>query len=207
MSVVDSVTRAGRQLARTPLRGAEAAMDAGVALQRRTREALTAGAEQATEYALETVLDKLLTDETIDRVLERVEATGLAQRVADRLLEDGIVEQIAERAIAGPEVSRVVASVIQSELLDESVAWLLETQALWILVDEIARSPSVTDAIAQQGSGFVEQVAESARGRSRDADAWVQRVARRVGRRRTKGVAGDNSDLSLPAQLPGGDAS
>jgi hypothetical protein len=181
-------------------------MEAGVAAERRTREALSAGAEQATEYAIATVLDKLLTDETIDRVLERVEATGLAQRVADRLLEDGIVEQIAERAIAGPELSRVVANVIQSELLDESVAWLLETQALWILVDEIARSPSVTDAIAKQGSGFVEQVAESARGRSREADAWVQRVARRVGRRRAKGAAGEPPDLSLPAQLPGGDA-
>jgi hypothetical protein len=206
VSFVNSLTRASSELAAAPMRGATAVREAGAAIERRTRDALASAAEQATGYAIDTVLDKLLAEETVDRIFERVETAGLARRVADRLLEDGIAEQIAERALAGPELGRVVASVIQSELVEESVACLLETQALWILVDEIARSPSVTEAITHQGTGFVDQVTESARGRSREADAWVQRVARRVGRRRDKGAAADGPDLSLPAQLPGGDA-
>jgi hypothetical protein len=147
--------------------------------------------------ALDAVLARALADETVDRILARVEATGVAQRVAERVLADGIAEQIAERAVAGPELARVVAAVVRSDLLDEAVARLLEAPALWVLVDEIARSPSVTEAIAHQGTGFVEEVAGSARERSRDADAWVARAARRLGRKRASAPMAERPDISM----------
>ena len=60
---------------------------------------------------------------------------------------------------------------------------LLKTDGLWRLVDEVARSPSVVEAIAHQGTGFAEQVGGRARSRSRRADAWVERVAGASGAR------------------------
>jgi hypothetical protein len=63
------------------------------------------------------------------------------------------------------------------------VARLLESEDLWLLVDEVARSPSVTEAISHQGVGFAEQMAGVVRARSRTADARVERLARRVLRR------------------------
>jgi hypothetical protein len=52
-----------------------------------------------------------------------------------------------------------------------------------VLVEEIAESPAVTDAITQQGFGFADEVAGGMRARSRNADAWLERAARRALRR------------------------
>jgi hypothetical protein len=146
-----------------PLRGSVVAIDAGLAVERSTRAALKA---RGAQLALD-ALDALLTGDAIDLVLERIEAAGVAQRVAQRILEDGIAEQV--------------------------VALLLESEELWVLVDEIARSPSVTEAITHQSAGFVDQVTDTVRDRSRDADAWVERAARRLRRRRGQ----------APVPLPG----
>jgi hypothetical protein len=160
---VTSLARGGVWVASLPLRAADAVIDSGLVLEQRTRAALTARGRQ---LALDT-LDALLTSDAIDLVLERIEAAGVAQRVAQRILEDGIAEQV--------------------------VTLLLESEELWVLVDEIARSPSVTEAITHQSAGFVDQVTDTVRDRSREADAWVERAARRIGRRRPK----------APSPLPG----
>ncbi len=153
---VMSLVRGGMWMASLPLRSTATAIDAGLALEQRTRAALRAMGGQ---LALDT-LDALLTSDAIDLVLERIEAAGVAQRVAQRILEDGIAEQVVTR--------------------------LLESEELWVLVDEIARSPSVTEAITHQSAGFVDQVTDTVRDRSREADAWVERAARRLRRRRAE---------------------
>jgi hypothetical protein len=157
VSVLGSVFDAGTRVTSLPLRGAVALIDAGLAVERRSRSALNAAAGRV---ALDT-LDAVLAGDAIDRVLERIEAAGIAQRVAERILEDGIAEQI--------------------------VALLLESEELWVLVDEIARSPSVTEAITHQSAGFVDQITDTVRDRSREADTWVQSAARRFKPRRKSG--------------------
>lgn len=153
-----TLIRGGLQVASLPWRGAAAALDVGIGLERQARAALLA---RGGELALD-ALDALLTGEAIDLILERIEAAGVAQRVAQRVLEDGIAEQV--------------------------VGLLLESEELWVLVDEIARSPSVTEAITHQSAGFVDQVTDTVREHSREADAWVERAARRL-RRRAKSPA------------------
>ena len=146
---------------------------------------------------LPVALGRMLEQAVIDRVLERAEAAGIAQRVADRILEDGIAEQIAERVLSGPELERMLTAAFQSSLPEEVISQLLASEAVWILVDEIARSPSVTEAIAHQSTGFLDQVAGKARDRSRQADARLQRIARRIGRDR--GHPGREAGELLPS--------
>ena len=127
-------------------------------------------------------------------------------RVADRLLSEELVEQTTARVLEGPELERVVhaaldsptverliGSAIQSRLLDETVVRLLQSDDLWLLVDEIAQSPAVTAAIAGQSASFADQVAGGVRARSRSADAWLERRARRMLRRRPAPSAGPGS--------------
>jgi hypothetical protein len=57
---------------------------------------------------------------------------------------------------------------------------------MWTLIDEVAASPAITEAITQHGVGFADQVADEVRGRTRSADAWMESVARRVLRRRAQ---------------------
>src|SRR5207248_11646598 len=149
---------------------------------------------------------RMMEDDVIDRVLGRAEASGVSQRVVDRVLEDGMIEQIADRVLTGPELERIVAAAFRSALPEELIEQLLANEAVWILVDEVARSPSVTEAISHQGTGFLEHVAAKARVRSRTADARVQRLAERLSRRkRSDSAESDRGGIPAPRQIPGGD--
>jgi hypothetical protein len=114
---------------------------------------------------------------------------GLQRRAIDRLLDSGELEHL----LASPRLQAVVAQVIESDgakmlveaffdsgLFERFVDRLLDSPALWHLVDEIAGSPAVTAAISQQGLGFADQVGTEVRSRSRKADDWIERRARRL---------------------------
>jgi hypothetical protein len=152
------------------------------------------------ERAVGRAFTDLLAGNAIDLGLDRAVAAGVPQRIADRLLEDGLAEQLVERVLDGPELERMVAvafaserveaavvSALESAGLERLIARVLESRALWAVVDEVAQSPAVTDAITQQGLGMADDVAGAVRDRSRAADAWLERAARRVLRRTQDG--------------------
>jgi hypothetical protein len=118
---------------------------------------------------------------------ERLMAAALDSPGAERLVAATLaspgVARLGDRVLDSPQAERLVARVIESKLVDEAVARLLESKDLWLLVDEIARSPSVTQAISHQGVGFAEEMAGVVRERSQKADARVERIARRLFRR------------------------
>jgi len=120
--------------------------------------------------------------------LEQIVSTAAdSDRVQDglaRALESDGVERLLDRLLNSPASERALSQVLRSPLLEETVTRLLESEELWILVDEIARSPSVSEAITHQSAGFIDQVTDTVRDRSRDADALMERAARRFGRRR-----------------------
>jgi hypothetical protein len=125
---------------------------------------------------------------------------SLQRRAFDRLLDSGEVEA----ALASPRLQALVQQVLESDgakmlvdaffdsgLFDRLADRLVRSDALWRLVDEIAGSPAVTAAISQQGLGFADQVGTEVRGRSRKADDWLERKARRLTRRDAADKAGD----------------
>jgi hypothetical protein len=194
---VDALAQAATRTAGLPFRVAAGIGERGLDIERQLRAAVIKRGEAVAFGALDAVVSRMLEEDVIDRVLERAEATGIAQHVADRILEDEIAEQIAERLLAGPELERILESAFRSSLPDQLISELLASEAVWILVDEIARSPSVTEAIAHQGTGFLDQVAAKARDRSQTADARLQRIARRIARRHSS-APGEGAEL-LPA--------
>jgi len=107
----------------------------------------------------------------IEDAVARAVAHGLVERIVEQLLREGIVERTVDRVFDDRRV------------IDEMVKRLIESEALWVLVDEIAQSPAVTDAITRQSVGFLDQVAGEVRDRSRSADARLERAARRALRR------------------------
>ena len=117
---------------------------------------------------------------------------NLEQRAVDRLLENGELE----RLLASARLQAIVAQVVRSEgatqlidtffdsgLFDRFIDRLLSSDGLWRLVDVIAASPTVRAALSQQGLGFADQVGESVRARSRQADRRLERAANRLRRR------------------------
>src|SRR5690349_16657330 len=160
---------------------------------------LSRAVEQRTLRLLDQVLASRFVEEAMDRVLASVlvESVGrelarhtVMERLGKQVITDEALDRIVAAALDSPKAERVLAQVIDSRLVDEAVARLLESEDLWILVDEIARSPAVTDAITQQGMGFADQVAGVVRDRSRTADDGLEGVARRLLRRSPNGTAG-----------------
>jgi hypothetical protein len=176
---------AGRRLSNAALTALDAALVSPVAEEAVDRAMASGLARHAVGRAFEGPL--------VDVIAEDLVHYAVIERVVDRLLADGIVEQTVGRLLDGPELERVVGTVlespaierlvgqaIESRLADQAVARLLDSEELWLLVGEIAESPAVTEAITQQGFGFADEVAGGMRARSRNADAWLERTARRA---------------------------
>ena len=123
----------------------------------------------------------------------------LEQRAVDRVLESEELERVIATVFDSPRVQagilkalesdgakRLIDSFFESGLFAEFLHRLSDNDALWALVDEIAGSPAVTAAISQQGLGFADQMGGEVRARSRKADDWLERTARRLAHRNSK---------------------
>ena len=203
--LLDATARLGGTVGLTAMRPAAGAVTAGLRLQGAARGAagrrLNATALTALDRAMASGLARHAVGRAFDGPLVDVIADDLVryavvERVVNRLLADGVVEQTVRRLLDGPELERVVGTVLESpaaerlvgqaidsRLADHALALLLDSEELWLLVGEIAESPAVTEAITQQGFGFADEVAGGMRARSRNADAWLERTARRALRR------------------------
>ena len=175
----------------------------------RPARALGRRAEELTLVALDAALASRLGAEAVDRVLGSELATrtvsralegplveavardvvryAVIERLADGLLEDPELERLLERALESPATERMLVRVLESRLVDEAVRRVLAGEELWLVVDEVAQSPAVTEAIARQSVSFADQVAGQVRVRSRSADERLERAARRVLRRPPEG--------------------
>jgi hypothetical protein len=215
---VDSGPRRGRRsgllgLGEAVVGVAVRPLAAGVELGRRTerelRGAVANGVEGATLATVDALLASPLVAEVIDRVLASPLTRTTVEQALDRLLADGVLDQTVARVLEGPELERVVESaldsaameklvvrVIESRLLEEAVERLLLTDELWLMVDEIARSPAVAEAIQRQSAGFADEVAGGVRARSRKIDDRLETRARRVFRRKPR----------APSEAPGSGA-
>src|SRR4051794_797800 len=99
--------------------------------------------------------------------LEAAASSRFAAEAVDRVLATPVAERAVARALAGPvsaavdgqDAERLAVQVIDGRIFDVAVQRLLESEDLWLLVEEIAGSPAVTDAIGRQGLGFADQVA------------------------------------------------
>jgi hypothetical protein len=158
--------------------------------------------------ALDRALDRAVALGVPQRIADRLLEDGLAEQLVRRFLDGPELERMvaltfeSERveaalvsALESAGMERLLARVLESRVVEETVARLVddtaarlpESQALWVLIDEVAQSPAVTDAITQQGLGLADDVAGEVRERSRAADAWLERAARRVLRRTRDG--------------------
>ena len=69
---------------------------------------------------------------------------------------------MVEAALESPEAARLVSQVVRSRLMEETVTQLVDetaarlpqSEALWALIDEVAQSPAVTEAITESGQGL-----------------------------------------------------
>ena len=134
----------------------------------------------------------------------------LQRRAVDRVLDSDELERVVIVAINNVHIqaglklalesegaTQLVDSLFDSGLIDRFLERLLASEALWHMIDEIAASPAVTAAISQQGLGFADELGDGMRARSRKADDWMERAARRLVGRGPKVIPAE-PDASTP---------
>ncbi|HYB30526.1 MAG TPA: hypothetical protein VEF89_28260 [Solirubrobacteraceae bacterium] len=112
--------------------------------------------------------------------VDRVLASDELERVLTAALDSVQVQAALINALSSDAAKRIVDGLFDSGLIDRFLDRLLASDVLWHMIDEIAASPAVTAAISQQGLGFADQMSDEVRARSRKADDWVERTARRL---------------------------
>jgi hypothetical protein len=136
------------------------------------------------ENATARIVNELLADGVVEQIADRV----LSGPELERIVDSEAMERFAARVLDGPGADRLVEQLLNSKLLDAAVTRVLASAQLWHVVEEVAASPAVTDAISRQGFGFADQVVEEVGARSRRADALLERAAQRILRRPAGGV-------------------
>lgn len=117
------------------------------------------------------------------RAVNRVLESDELERVVVVAINSEHIQAALKQALESEGAVRLIDTLFDSGLLDRFFERLLASESLWNMIDEIASSPAVTAAISQQGLGFADQVGDEVRSRSRKADDWMERAARRfIGR-------------------------
>ena len=154
------------------------------------------GVNDAVVAGVDAALDSRLAADVVDRVA----ASPLAGRAVRAALEGPLLDAVANDLVR----YRVADRLLSDGLVEQATTRVLESEDLWFLVEEIARSPAVTDAIARQSVGFADVVAGGVRARSRSADTWLEQRARRVLRRRAAppGEVPPPDEVRPPDEVP-----
>jgi uncharacterized RDD family membrane protein YckC len=116
-------------------------------------------AARASRGPLESALAESFPEELVDLLVEH----RVLERMTAELARTGALDRMVDEALASPRTSELVDRVIASPELRRAIR-------------EIASSREVREAVAQQTTGFVEELAAEVR-------RWARRLDRRIGKR------------------------
>lgn len=173
-AVAGAVGYAARSGAQATIRATEGAIETVVGSQAVQDSIERVVASPAMTSAVDAVVGSEAVQETIERVL-----SGPAVASAlETILSPETIDMIADEVARSQMVQKITVAAIEAGEIAPIIDALLEREELWILVQTIAESPAVIDAIRQQGFGFADQVGDEVRGRTRTADEILARTAR-----------------------------
>jgi hypothetical protein len=123
---------------------------------------------------------------SLDAALTSPLAAEVGERIRTSAIAVDVLQPLLQRTIDSPEAERLMRNVVDSRVVSGLLNELPDNDELWALVDEIAQSPAVTEAISRQSLSFADQMAGVVRKRSLSADDRVERLARRLAHRRQR---------------------
>ena len=113
----------------------------------------------------------------------RREATALFEALDDAGRRDLARARASFGRTLDDSIDRAIDGLLGSPRSERVIERILESEVLWTLVDRIANSAEVLDAITSTSAGLAGEVAGEARRRTVAADDVAERIARRLLRR------------------------
>jgi hypothetical protein len=171
--------------------GVDAAPKVGATALRGTSAVVSAGVDAAPKVGATALRGTSAVVSAGVDAAPRVGASALRSSALDgRRLLSGLdgrrlmsgLERALERALDSEQAAAIAGIVARSAALDEMLRQLAANDGLWALIDVIAGSPAVREAVTQQSVGLAGEVGNVVRGRARGVDDRIERVTR-FGRR------------------------
>ncbi|MBS1888918.1 MAG: RDD family protein [Actinobacteria bacterium] len=146
---------------------------------------LGAGARGAGAVGRATGLDKAVEMAAEEAIVTAIESEAV-ERALVRVLEGKIVDEAVQGALASDAVKKALLETLDSELFEDVWRQLLASQEIQQMIERIAEAPEVRTAIASQGVGLLGDIGRQFAKLARDLDDVVERVLRRIFRRRLR---------------------
>src|SRR4051794_4663221 len=138
---------------------------------------LGTGARGAARAAQVTGLDEALETAAEEAIVRAVESQAFAHTL-DRVLQGPAIEEAMGRALDSPTVERALVNALDSRAIEGFWDKLLASDELQRIVEQVAQSPEVRDALRAQSVGFIGDIGRALQRAGRRLDAAFERAAR-----------------------------
>jgi uncharacterized RDD family membrane protein YckC len=128
---------------------------------------------------LEEAVDDVLASPEFARMVDRAFAGPLPEEIARALVRHRVLDRIAAELVASGELERIVTEALASRQTVELTDKVLASEEMRLALRHVASSPELRQAMAEQTSGFAEEVVEGARATAMRLDDRAERVVRR----------------------------
>lgn len=125
------------------------------------RLAEAAGIDRAVEAAVEEAIVRAVENEATERALARI-------------INGPVITQAVAEALRSQAVEEAVIETVESEMVDRIWARILHSDETELLIQRIAESPEIRDAIASQGVGLITDIGIEIRAVTARLDDWVE---------------------------------
>lgn len=130
---------------------------------RASRGPLEAAADEHLVPELSRLIDRALAQSLPEDLVDSLVEHRVPERMTAELARTGALDRLVEEALASPRTSELVDRIVQSEEMRRAIR-------------QLAASPEVREAVTQQTTGLVEELADEVR-------AWARRLDTRIDRR------------------------
>jgi uncharacterized RDD family membrane protein YckC len=136
-------------------------------------------AARAWRAPIEEAVDEVLSAPEVARVLDRALARSLPEELARSLVRHRVLERIAAELATSGELQRLVTAALASPRTSELTDKVLASDETKRALRQLASSPELRDAIAQQTTGFADELVGGLRAAAVRLDDRAERVLRR----------------------------
>jgi uncharacterized RDD family membrane protein YckC len=132
-------------------------------------------AARASRGPLEAAADEHLVPE-LSRLIDRALAQSLPEELVHSLVEHRVLERMATEFAESGALDRAVENALASPRTNDLVGRIVNSAEMRRAIREIVSSREVREAVTQQTSGFVDELAGAVRTRARRLDGRLDRA-------------------------------
>jgi len=131
-------------------------------------------AARASRGPLEAAADEHLVPE-LSRLIDRALAQSLPEELVHSVVEHRVLERMAREFTESGAFDRAVENALASPRTNELVDRIVNSEEMRRAIRDIVASREVREAVTQQTSGFIEEIAANVRQRARRLDDRIDR--------------------------------